>query len=80
MARKPDIVDIPGLHTPSPPASSTPPAQRWLGVWFRCCHVYARLYRDAAGSRYTGRCPRCGAAVSARIGPGGTPQRFFEAA
>ncbi|HBS28614.1 MAG TPA: hypothetical protein DEB06_03985 [Phycisphaerales bacterium] len=71
---------MPGVA--SPPAASPGPATpgpRWLGVWFRCCHIYARLYRNAQGTRYTGACPRCGSSVSAKVGPGGTSQRFFEA-
>lgn len=51
----------------------------FLSVWFRCCHAYGRMYRNAAATAYEGRCPRCGAAVRARIGPGGTSQRVFEA-
>ncbi|RMH29290.1 MAG: hypothetical protein D6693_02260 [Planctomycetota bacterium] len=60
-------------------ASAPRPARPWLSVWFRCCHVYARVYRAPTGDRYVGRCPRCGGEVSARIGPGGTTRRFFEA-
>jgi hypothetical protein len=54
-------------------------AKRFLMVFFRCCHTYGRLNRNRAGTRYEGRCPRCGAAIHARIGPGGTSQRMFEA-
>ena len=48
-------------------------------MWFRCCHTYGRMYRNRAETAYEGRCPRCGAMVHARIGPGGTSQRTFEA-
>ncbi len=48
-------------------------------VHFRCCHAYGRLYRNRAQTLYSGCCPRCGARVSARIGPGGTARRMFEA-
>lgn len=83
MNRRPDIIDIPGL-TPEPPTQppgpdERAPTRRWLGVWFRCCHSYGRIYREPTGSRYRGACPRCGAEVFARIGPGGTNRRFFEA-
>ena len=53
--------------------------RKWLGVHFRCCNTYGRLYRDAAGSQYTGRCPRCAVEVQVPIGEGGTDRRFFEA-
>lgn len=51
----------------------------FLAIWFRCCHSYGRLYRNVAGTRYEGRCPRCGARVGARIGRDGSARRIFEA-
>ena len=76
-----DRVDIPGLSPtgPSPAPSEQIGPRAWLGIYFRCCHTYGRLYRDRAGKRYTGSCPRCGVALSVPIGPAGTNQRFFEA-
>lgn len=59
-------------------ASGNQKGRAWLGIYFRCCSQYGRIYKDAAGTRYSGRCPRCGAEVSARVGEGGTDQRFFE--
>lgn len=61
------------------PQPTTPAGRRFLSVWYRCCHTYGRLNRNAAGTEYVGRCPRCGAAVRALIGPGGTSRRCFEA-
>lgn len=51
----------------------------WLAVQWRCCGVYSRIYRNKEGTLYEGRCPRCARSVSARVGPGGTTNRFFEA-
>lgn len=51
----------------------------FVGVKFNCCGVYARVYRDADGKAYSGRCPKCGARVRLRVGEGGTDARFFEA-
>ncbi len=53
--------------------------RRFLSVWYRCGHVYGRMYRNQAGTAYTGRCPRCGAPVRAAIGPDGTDRRMFVA-
>lgn len=76
--RQPDSVEI-GNREASSGASQPdrPQGRPWLGVFFRCCQVYARLYRNAAGTAYSGRCPRCGSEVSARVGPGGTSRRMF---
>ena len=51
----------------------------WVGIHFDCCFVYTRIYRNASGTAYAGRCPRCMRNVSLRIGPGGTDARFFVA-
>jgi hypothetical protein len=37
------------------------------------------MYRNQAGTAYTGRCPRCGVPVRAGIGPHGTDRRMFVA-
>ena len=49
----------------------------FLGIWFDCCHVYGRLYKNQAGTMYVGRCPKCLRPVTVRIGGDGTSQRFF---
>jgi hypothetical protein len=58
------------------PARRSP---RFLSIWFRCCHVYGRMYRNADETAYEGRCPSCGSPVHALIGPDGTSRRIFEA-
>ncbi len=75
-------------HAPgAPPVSSTPtaPAQTggltgrpWLSLWFRCSNTYVRAYRNAAGTGYMGRCPKCAKTIRFMVGPGGTGQRTFE--
>ncbi|MFM1833452.1 MAG: hypothetical protein RLZZ461_1768 [Planctomycetota bacterium] len=85
MADPRDRVDIDGLRTPDDAGGGKPPkrdageARRFIMIWFRCCHAYGRLTRNAAGTHYAGRCPKCAAPVSVKIGPGGTDRRMFEA-
>jgi len=79
-----------GPLLPTPPASHAPvaaPAEQasafqgrpWLAIHWRCCSVYSRIYRDAAGVAYHGRCPRCAKPLHVAVGEGGTNARFFEA-
>ncbi|MBI5865998.1 MAG: hypothetical protein HZB38_16135 [Planctomycetes bacterium] len=63
-----------------PPAEPGEAAQRpYLGIFFECCGVYARVYRDERDAEYVGRCPRCMAVIRARVGRNGTTQRIFRA-
>ncbi|UCD75744.1 MAG: hypothetical protein JSV91_02280 [Phycisphaerales bacterium] len=82
MADPQDTIEIDGRRLPTvnaPPEEETSkgPRRKFLSVHYRCCHAYGRLYRNAAGTAYEGRCPCCGAAVRALIGPHGTNQRTF---
>ncbi len=73
-----DIAGLdPGMHGTE--ATRPAAARPWVGIRFDCCGVYARIYRDADGRAYRGRCPRCLRETRLRVGPGGTSARFFRA-
>ena len=61
------------------PSKSTGAAlnRPYLRVFFECCTVYQRIYRDRNGITYSGRCPRCLRTIRFRVGPGGTASRDF---
>lgn len=70
-----DFVELGGV----PAAASAQTSGRpWLGVRFRCSNTYIRVFRNAAGTSYDARCPKCGRCMQFRVGQGGTNQRFFE--
>lgn len=83
MAGPDYIVDINGVRIPNPQAGGADGeslrGRPWLAVHWKCCGVYSRVYRNRRGTMYEGRCPKCGQPVTARVGPGGTSHRFFEA-
>lgn len=69
------------LSDPHGDSAGKPPrrSNRFLGIQFACCSVYARIYVNAQRTAYDGRCPRCGRRVTVPIGPHGTEKRFFTA-
>lgn len=77
------IVDIDGVGSPNQSREVSVKAslrgRPWLSVHWKCCSVYSRIYCNQTGDLYEGRCPKCGSPVTARVGPGGTSNRFFEA-
>ena len=81
MAERPAFhLDIDGLNDGSDDAGARPrPVRPWIGIRFDCCAVYTRIYRNAEGTAYEGRCPRCRRKATLRVGPGGTSSRFFTA-
>jgi len=58
-------------------ANSSRAPRPYLSVHFACCSVYQRVYRNADGTAYDGRCPKCGRAVRFAIGSDGTDCRAF---
>lgn len=53
-------------------------ARPWLGVYFRCAHMYVRVLRNAAGTGYQARCPKCGKTIRFAVGASGSERRTFE--
>ena len=78
------ILEIDGLSSPQSHAGSRGStsgggARAWIAVKWTCCSAYSRIYKHRDGDRYEGRCPKCMKLATAKVGPGGTNRRFFEA-
>jgi hypothetical protein len=58
-------------------AAPAGPSRPYLSIHFTCCGVYQRVYRDADGSHYSGRCPKCLRPVRFTVAAGGTSSRSF---
>ena len=64
------------MSTPKPPGRQERP---YLGVHFKCCNVYTRIYLNAAGNAFVGFCPKCGGKLQINARKGGTKARFWTA-
>ncbi|TVQ78618.1 MAG: hypothetical protein EA369_06330 [Bradymonadales bacterium] len=52
----------------------------FLGIFFECCQVYQRIYREPDATRYQGHCPRCYRSIRLRVDPTeGSNCRFWRA-
>lgn len=57
--------------------SEKPTPRPHIGVHFKCCKVYARIYLTKDASAFAGNCPRCARPVRVRVAPGGSSDRFW---
>ena len=49
----------------------------YLRIFFDCCQVYQRVYRNPSGEAHAGCCPRCLRMIRFKIAPHGTSSRGF---
>ncbi|MCK4858430.1 MAG: hypothetical protein KAT58_10705 [candidate division Zixibacteria bacterium] len=54
------------------------PERPYIGVIFKCCHIYSRVYLNKQGTAYVGRCPKCARQFRIKVSPHGSHDRFFE--
>lgn len=48
-----------------------------VGIYFRCCRVYSRIYLNKAGTAFVGWCPKCAGKIEMKVSPTGSTNRFF---
>ncbi|HWR82933.1 MAG TPA: hypothetical protein VN285_06505 [Candidatus Deferrimicrobium sp.] len=51
----------------------------FLGMHFKCCNVYSRIYLNKREDAFVGWCPKCAGPVKVNVSPQGTEGRFFTA-
>jgi hypothetical protein len=51
----------------------------FIGMHFKCCNVYIRIYLNKAETAFVGWCPKCGRKAEVRVSPTGSKSRVFEA-
>ena len=81
MPDSPDYrLNISKLEDESDTTGSSPArGRKWIGMYFECCSMYQRIYRNREGTAYHGNCPRCQKPIHIKVGPGGTNDRMFRA-
>jgi hypothetical protein len=67
---------VPGGESAGDANGATRP---FVGVHFKCCDTYARVYINRDRTAFEGHCPKCVRKIRLRIGPDGTTDRFFSA-
>ncbi len=50
-----------------------------LGVIFKCCRIYSRIYLNKKGDAFVGWCPKCAAKMEIKVSPYGSDSKFFMA-
>ncbi|MCD6162515.1 MAG: hypothetical protein J7K40_08905 [candidate division Zixibacteria bacterium] len=51
----------------------------YIGVVFKCCNVYSRIYLSKNKTSFVGWCPKCGGKMVVEISPHGSKSKFFVA-
>lgn len=51
--------------------------RQYVGVTFKCCRVYTRIYINKKGTAFVGWCPKCAAKMEIKISPSGSNSKFF---
>lgn len=52
--------------------------RQFVGINFKCCKVYSRIYMNKKGDAFVGWCPKCAKKVTLMISPDGEDSQFFE--
>jgi hypothetical protein len=80
------VLDLSNIAAASVPAGTSEvrtqdssPSVNYLSIYFKCCGVYAPIYKNKTATAYAGHCPRCRRSATIAISPTGSPSRIFQA-
>ena len=62
----------------SGPSDNPKKAREYIGIMFKCCNVYSRIYINRNRTAFVGWCPKCAGKAEVKISPRGSESRFFE--
>lgn len=48
-----------------------------VGVIFKCCRIYQRIYLNKQGTAFIGYCPKCSSKMEIIVSPYGSESKFF---
>ncbi len=51
----------------------------YLGMHFKCCNAYCRIYLNREGTAFRGHCPKCAQPVSIKVSSSGSSEKFWSA-
>ena len=49
----------------------------FIGISFKCCNVYSRIYLNKKGDAFVGWCPKCATKAKVNVSKSGNKNRFF---
>ncbi len=49
----------------------------FIGMMFKCCKVYSRIYLNRKGTAFVGWCPKCAEKVEVLVSKDGSDSSFF---
>lgn len=53
-------------------------ARPHIGIHFKCCNAYARIFLNAKGDAFAGNCPKCARPVRIKVSESGVKAKFWE--
>ena len=51
--------------------------RKFLSIYWKCCHVFSRVYKNEGLNQYQGYCPKCNRKLIVPIGKDGSNRRIF---